>query len=85
MEAYFKSIKNKNDLGMEIKADVYKVRVANSSKNRGKSAGYRLLTYFTLIKNKLHLLYIYDKGLIGNLTETEVDNMISSAFNIDEK
>ena len=37
------SIDIKNDLGIELKSNVFKVRIANSDKNKGKSAGYRLI------------------------------------------
>jgi len=80
IDEFLLSIRTKDDLGVELKSNVYKVRIANSSKNKGKSAGYRLLTYVALIENKLHLLYIYDKSSIGNLTESEVDAMISNAL-----
>ncbi len=70
-------------MGIELRSNVYKVRIANSDKNKGKSGGYRLLTYLAIVDNKLHLLYIYDKGSIGNLTETEVDIMISDAIGRD--
>ena len=80
IDTFLAAIRTKNDLGTELKPNVYKVRIANSNKNKGKSAGYRLLTYVALVENKLHLLYIYDKSSIGNLTESEVDAMISSAL-----
>ena len=80
VDAFLSSIRSREDLGTELKSNVYKVRIANSSKNKGKSTGYRLLSYVALVKNELHLLYIYDKGSIGNLTESEVDAMIASVL-----
>jgi mRNA-degrading endonuclease RelE of RelBE toxin-antitoxin system len=80
IDTFLLSVNNKDDLGVELKSNIFKVRIANSSKNKGKSAGYRLLTYVALVKNELHLLYIYDKSSIGNLTESEVDAMISNAL-----
>ena len=73
---YLLSIESKDDLGVELKSNVYKVRIANSDKNRGKSAGYRLVTYLKIVENQLHLLYIYDKSALENLTEKEIDSMI---------
>jgi len=55
---------------------VFKVRVANSDKNKGKSAGYRLISYLAIIENELHLLYIYDKSKLVNITEKEVDELV---------
>ena len=73
---YLLSIRSKDDLGIELKSNVYKVRIANSDKNKGKSAGYRLITYLKIVENQLHLLYIYDKSILENLTEKEIDTMI---------
>ena len=39
---------------------VYKVRIANSSANVGKSNGFRLL-YYVVIEDKIYLLTIYSK------------------------
>jgi mRNA-degrading endonuclease RelE of RelBE toxin-antitoxin system len=77
---FLKNVKSSKDLGVVLKSNVYKVRIANSNKNRGKSAGYRVLTYLALIDNKLHMLYIYDKSDMGNLTEKQVDEMITKAL-----
>ena len=52
------------------------MRVKNSDKNKSQSAGYRLISYLAIIDNELHLLYIYDKGKLENLTEKEIDNLI---------
>ncbi len=70
------SIERKNDLGIELKSNIFKVRIANSNKNRGKSASYRLISYISIVKNELHLLYIYDKSTLVNLSEKEIDEII---------
>jgi len=74
---FLKSINTKNDLGIELKSNVFKVRIKNSDKNKGKSAGYRLISYLAVIENELHLLYIYDKSSLVNITEKEIDELIS--------
>jgi len=74
---FLKSIKTKEDLGIELKSNVFKVRVANSNKNKGKSAGYRLISYLAVIDNELHLLYIYDKSKLANVTEKEIDGFVT--------
>jgi len=76
IDNFLDSIHSENDLGVELKSNVFKVRIANSDKNKGKSAGYRLITYLTIVKNELQLLYIYDKSKLANLTENEIDNII---------
>jgi len=76
IDNFLDSIDSKEDLGIELKSNVFKVRVKNSDKNKGKSAGYRLISYLAIIDNELHLLYIYDKSKLENLTEKEIDNLI---------
>jgi mRNA-degrading endonuclease RelE of RelBE toxin-antitoxin system len=76
VNAFLDSISSKNDLGIEIKSNIFKARIKNSDKNKGKSAGYRLISYLALVDNELHLLYIYDKSKIENLTENEIDKLI---------
>jgi len=78
VDEFLNSIKTKEDLGIELKLNVYKVRIKNSNKNRSKSGGYRLISYLKIVDNELHLLYIYDKSQIVNLTEKEIDNLIIS-------
>jgi mRNA-degrading endonuclease RelE of RelBE toxin-antitoxin system len=74
---FLTSIKTKEDLGIELKSNVFKVRVVNSNKNKGKSAGYRLISYLEIIENELHLLYIYDKCKLVNVTEKEIDELVT--------
>jgi hypothetical protein len=77
VEDFLKSIITKNDLGIELKSNVFKVRIKNSDKNKGKSAGYRLISYLAIVENELHLLYIYDKSSLVNVTEKEIDAFIA--------
>jgi len=78
IEDFLKSIKTKEDLGIELKSNIFKVRIANRDKNKGKSAGYRLISYLAVIENELHLLYIYDKSRLANVTEKDIDKLITS-------
>ena len=64
-------------MGIELKSNVFKVRIKNSDKNKGKSAGYRLISYLVIVENELHLLYIYDKSSLVNITEKELDELIA--------
>jgi len=76
IDNFLDSVKSKRDLGIELKSNLFKARIKNSDKNRGKSAGYRLISYLAIVENELHLLYIYDKSRLENLTEKEIDNLI---------
>jgi len=76
IEDFLLNLSSLDDLGIELKNNIYKVRIANSDKNRGKSAGYRLITYVKVIENEIHLIYIYDKSSLENVTEKELDRLI---------
>ena len=47
--------------GVEIEENVRKIRLAITSKGRGKSGGARVIIRVRLIADELQLLYIYDK------------------------
>jgi len=81
VDNFLDSINSKDDLGIEIKSNIFKVRIKNSDKNKGKSAGYRLISYLTIVEDQLQLLYIYDKSKIENLTENEIDKLIIEQTN----
>lgn len=76
VDNFLLNISSIDDLGIELKSNVYKVRIANSDKNKGKSAGYRLITYVKVKDNALHLIYIYDKSALENITEKELDALL---------
>ena len=48
------------DINVPENIAVYKVRIANSSTNVGKSHGFRLI-YYVVIEGKIYLIAIYSK------------------------
>jgi len=76
IHSFLKNISSIEELGVELKPNVYKARIANSNKNRGKSAGYRLITYLEVVEDELHLIYVYDKSILTNITEKELDDLL---------
>ena len=56
-------------------AAVYKVRIANSSINVGKSNGFRII-YYLAVKNEIYLLTIYSKKDRGRSGEIPNDKQI---------
>ena len=59
-----------------IKSNIYKVRLSNSDKNRGKSAGYRVY-YYLKIEDVVYLSTIYDKSEIQMIDESIVFDAIN--------
>jgi len=63
-------------LGTLISKDCYKIRIAISSKGRGKSGGARLITYVRIISATVYLMDIYDKSEQSNITDKELKMLI---------
>ena len=78
--AFVESIQSIDNLGAYLGSDVYKVRIANSDKNSGKSSGYRLISYLKMIDNELYLMFIYDKSEMENISEKEIDALVLDVF-----
>lgn len=52
-------------LGTHLGADLYKIRLASKSKGKGKSGGFRVITYLieeNENENEVYLITIYDKS-----------------------
>jgi mRNA-degrading endonuclease RelE of RelBE toxin-antitoxin system len=59
-----------------IKNNLFKVRVTNSNKNKGKSSGYRIY-YYLKINVAIYLLTIYDKSKIESINENSLNQYIT--------
>lgn len=62
-------------LGIYLGDGLYKIRLAVKSKNKGKSGGFRIITYFILnndIDNAINLVIIYDKSDIEDIPKNEL-------------
>jgi len=67
-----------SETGTFIGNNCYKIRLAISSKGKGKSGGARVITYLYLASETIYLLTIYDKGEKANLKISELKEMIES-------
>lgn len=63
-------------MGTPLGHDCYKIRMAISSKGKGKSGGARVITYVQIIKTNIFLLAIYDKGEIENISDGELKDRL---------
>lgn len=67
-------------LGTALGNNVYKIRLAISSKNKGKSEGARVITYFITDDNELYLLSIYDKSEQANISDKTIKLLLDKVF-----
>lgn len=58
--------------GTPIGNDCFKIRLAISSKGKGKSGGGRIITHVQVNKNRVFLVSIYDKAEQDNLNDKEL-------------
>ena len=58
-----------------IQKNLYKIRIANSNKNKGKSAGYRVY-YYIQLEETTYLLTIYDKSEVEMIDEELLKDLI---------
>lgn len=70
------------DQGTDLGNGVHKVRMAISSKGKGKSGGARVLTLNILVseatEKNLHITFltIYDKSEISNVSESYIEELV---------
>lgn len=76
IEAFEDELDEVSKLGVHLGKNVYKVRIANSDKNKGKSSGYRLISYLKIEEETLTYLYIYDKSDLESLSEKQIDKIV---------
>jgi mRNA-degrading endonuclease RelE of RelBE toxin-antitoxin system len=70
------SLKLEARTGTPLSGNAYKIRVAISSKKKGKSGGARIISYAYIEKETVYLMAIYDKSEIDNLSDLELSLLI---------
>ena len=73
------SLKANPEQGVSLGNNLRKVRMAITSKNKGKSGGARVITYtiiWTEIDTEIKLLTIYDKSERANITDKEIEDIL---------
>jgi hypothetical protein len=63
-------------LGTPIGKDCYKLRIAITSKGKGKSGGARMITYVRILKQTVFLMDIYDKSEQASITDKELQTLV---------
>lgn len=77
--ALIDSLKKDPMQGQALGKDCYKIRLAITSKGKGKSGGSRVITCVKIVSNAVFLLSIYDKGEKENVSDNELDKLLKLA------
>ena len=70
------ALQNNPQSGTPIGSNCYKIRLAISSKGKGKSGGARVITYLYLDAETIYLLTVYDKSEIASIKSDELKKII---------
>jgi mRNA-degrading endonuclease RelE of RelBE toxin-antitoxin system len=62
--------------GTHLGNDVYKIRLAIASKNKGKSGGARVVSFVKIIDETVYLLSIYNKGEKDTISDKEIEVLL---------
>jgi mRNA-degrading endonuclease RelE of RelBE toxin-antitoxin system len=62
--------------GTPLGNDVYKIRLAIVSKNKGKSGGARVISFVKIIDETVFLLSIYNKGEKDTISDKEIEALL---------
>ena len=63
-------------MGTPLGNDIYKIRIAVASKNKGKSGGARVLTFVKISETTVLLFSIYSKGDKDTISEKEIEKLL---------
>lgn len=73
-----KQLEENPTMGDEVIEHCYKIRMAITSKNKGKSGGARVITYIYVAQETVFLLSIYDKGKQEDISNHELKELIEA-------
>lgn len=66
-------------MGTSLGSNLFKVRLAIESKNKGKSARARVIYFFLADDNEIYLIHIFDKGELENIPKHILQNLLKNA------
>jgi mRNA-degrading endonuclease RelE of RelBE toxin-antitoxin system len=72
----FTELEENPTTGTPLGNDIYKIRLAIASKNKGKSGGARVLSFVKVTQTTVLLFSIYNKGEVESLTDKEIKELI---------
>jgi mRNA-degrading endonuclease RelE of RelBE toxin-antitoxin system len=80
LEKLFVELEENPFMGTSIGNNIFKIRLAIASKNKGKSGGARILSYVKVVDSSLLLFSIYNKGEKETVSDSEIEMLINKHF-----
>ena len=81
LEIFERELLENTNIGSDLGGNIWKVRVAVKSKNKGKSCGVRVITYSVILKitdSMIFLVTIFDKSEKDNIPDSEIKQIIKA-------
>ena len=78
-ENLLNELRNNPHLGTDLGGGLRKIRMAITSKGRGKSGGERVITFSVVVaveETDINLLFIYDKAERASITKNEILDLL---------
>jgi mRNA-degrading endonuclease RelE of RelBE toxin-antitoxin system len=72
---FLENFENEHTHAISIRKNIFKARIKNSDKTKGKSGGYHTY-YYVLTDENVTFLIIYDKSERESIDETILDSII---------
>jgi len=72
----FTLLENNPTNGTPLGNDIYKIRLAIASKNKGRSGGARVMSFVKVIETKVLLFSIYSKGDKDSISDKEIEQLL---------
>ena len=79
LKQLIRQLKVKPDTGISLGHSTYKIRMAITSKGKGRSGGARVITFLITEEQEVYLIYVYDKGELENLTKDQIRVILQNA------
>jgi mRNA-degrading endonuclease RelE of RelBE toxin-antitoxin system len=76
LSGLFESLEKEPTQGKPLGKDCYKIRMAITSKGKGKSGGARVIARVKIISEKVFLLTIYDKSEKEDISDKELNELL---------
>lgn len=74
----FTELEENPTFGTSLGNDIYKIRLAIASKNKGKSGGARVMSFVKVTVTTVLLFSIYNKGDKDSISDKEIEELIKS-------
>ncbi|HEY0667310.1 MAG TPA: type II toxin-antitoxin system RelE/ParE family toxin [Sphingobacteriaceae bacterium] len=78
--ALLKSLNEHPSQGTPLGNECYKIRMAITSKGKGKSGGSRVITCFKIDKDTVFLLTIFDKNEQENISDKDLKELLKFIY-----